>query len=362
MSIPTEKYWGELEQVHAFYDEMPTGVSVSETGRIFINFPEWGDDVKATVAEIVDGQLVPYPSQELNTFNPEKPDEGFLSVQSIVADGAGTLWVLDTAAPNFDVPVKGGAKLVAVDLATDTVRKVYTFSEDVVLDSTYLNDVRIDLRRGEEGVAYITDSSITGPGAIIVVELENGNAFRILDGTHSTAVDPDFMPKVEGEILMNRDADGSTSPWQVAADGIAISPDGKTLFFSPLSSRHLYSIDTDLIFNKDIEDADLEAHVKDWGEKGASDGMITAEDGTIYAGDYENNSIRAIYTDGTMETVAHDPRILWPDTFSIGPDKYLYFNANQLQRQAGFHKGEDLREKPYSLFRLFIGKGPAQSK
>lgn len=42
MKIPTEKYFGDLEQVHAFYGEMPTGVSVSETGRMFINFPEWG--------------------------------------------------------------------------------------------------------------------------------------------------------------------------------------------------------------------------------------------------------------------------------------------------------------------------------
>lgn len=362
MELPTEKYFGELEQVHAFYGEMPTGVSVSETGRIFINFPEWGDDVQATVVEIVDGELVPYPSKEANTFDPANPEKGFLSVQSIVADGEGTLWILDTAAPNFDVPVEGAAKLVAVELTTNTIRRVYTFCKEVVLDSTYLNDVRIDLRRGKEGVAYITDSSITGPGAIIVVELDTGNAFRILDGTPSTAVDPDFLPKVEGEILMNRDENGETSPWQVAADGIALSPDGKLLYYGPLSSRHLYSIETDFIFDEKIEDDALEAHVKDWGEKGASDGMITAIDGTIYAGDYENNGIRAIYTDGTMETIAHDPRILWPDTLSIGPDEYLYFNSNQLQRQAGFHYGKDLREKPYSLFRIFIGKKPAKSK
>lgn len=361
MNAAKENYFGKLEQVHEFYDAMPTGVSLSETGRIFINFPEWGDQVTATVVERVDGKLIPYPSQEANAFDPQNPENGFLSVQSIVADGAGTLWVLDTAAPKFTVPVKGGAKLVAVDLSTNQIRKVYTFSPDVVLDSTYLNDVRIDLRRGSEGVAYITDSSITGPGALIVLDLGTGDAFRILDGAPSTAVDPAFIPKVEGEILLNRSADGTTSPWQVAADGLAISPDGKTLFFSPLSSRHLYSIETDKIFNKEIDDHALEAHVKDWGEKGASDGMITAEDGTIYAGDYENNSIRVIHTDGTMETLAHDPRILWPDTLSIGPDQYLYFNANQLQRQASFHKGEDLREKPYSLFRIFIGKGPAKA-
>lgn len=362
MTLPTEKYFGELEQVHAFHGEMPTGVSVSETGRIFINFPEWGDDIHATVVEIADGKLIPYPNQEANTFDPADPVKAFLSVQSIVADGAGTLWILDTAAPNFDVPVKGGAKLVAVDLASNTIRRVYTFCDEVVLDSTYLNDVRIDLRRGKEGVAYITDSSITGPGAIIVVELDTGNAFRILDGTPTTAVDPNFVPKVEGETLMNRNEDGTTSPWQVAADGIAISPDGKVLYYSPLSSRHLFSINTDLIFDKDIQDDELESHVKDWGEKGASDGMITAEDGTIYAGDYENNSIRVINPDGTMETLVHDPRILWPDTLSIGPDKYLYFNSNQLERQAGFHYGKDLREKPYSLFRIFIDKAPAKSK
>lgn len=94
MNYPKEKYFGELEQVHAFYDEMPTGVSISETGRIFINFPEWGDNVKATVVEIVDDKLVPYPSQEANIFDPKNPESGFLSVQSIVADGEGTLWVL----------------------------------------------------------------------------------------------------------------------------------------------------------------------------------------------------------------------------------------------------------------------------
>ncbi|WP_265459945.1 L-dopachrome tautomerase-related protein [Enterococcus sp. HY326] len=362
MFLPTEKNFGELEQVHAFYDEMPTGVSISENGRIFVNFPEWGDKVKATVAEIVGEQVIPYPNQELNTFNSKYPQKAFLSVQSIVADGAGTLWVLDTAAPNFSVPIEGGAKLVAIDLATNTVKKVYSFSEEVVLPTTYLNDVRIDLRRNAEGVAYITDSSIKGPGAIIVLDLATGDAFRILDGSISTAADPSFLPKVEGEILMNRDSDGSTSPWQVAVDGIAISPGGKILYFSPLSSRHLYSIETDLIFDSEIADQDLAKHVKDWGEKGASDGMITAEDGTVYAGDYENNSIRAIHPDGTMSTVVHDSRILWPDTLSIGSDKYLYFNANQLQRQAGFHRGIDLREKPYSLFRIYIGKGPAKVK
>jgi sugar lactone lactonase YvrE len=352
--LPSEKYFGKLEQVYAFYGAMPTGVTVSETGRIFICFPKWGDDVKFTVAEIVKGKLQPYPSLETNLVNSKNITQSFISVQSVVADGRGTLWVLDTAAPNFSEPIIGGAKLVAVDLETNKIRKVYTFSEDVVLPTTYLNDVRFDFRVGKAGYAYITDSSSRGPGAIIVVELENGNAFRRLNGAKSTSPDPYILPKVEGEILMNRNIDGSTSPFRLASDGIAISPDGKVLFFCPLTSRHLFSISTEVLRDRTIPDKDLIYHVEYWGEKGASDGMFTDAKGIVYAGDYENNSIRKILPNGTMETIAHDPRILWPDTFSIGPDQYLYVIVNQLHRQARFHYGKDLREKPYSLFRIKI--------
>ena len=158
---------------------------------------------------------------------------------------------------------------------------------------------------------------------------------------------------------MNRREDGSTSPLSMSADGIAISPDGKKLFYCPLTSRHLYSISTKALRDRTIPDEELSYHVEYWGEKGASDGMITDAKGAIYAGDYENNSIRKIEPDGRIVTIAHDPRILWADTLSIGPDQYLYVIVNQLHRQARFHYGKDLRQKPYSLIRMKIGEFPA---
>ncbi len=94
----------------------PQAVSVSETNRIFICFPKWGDDVKFTVAEIVEDTLQPYPSLETNLGNQGNIIMSFISVQSVVTDGRETLWVLDTAAPNFSEPFIGEAKLVAVDL------------------------------------------------------------------------------------------------------------------------------------------------------------------------------------------------------------------------------------------------------
>lgn len=54
------------ERVFAFNGAMPTGVTVTETGRIFINFPRWGDDAPYTVAEIKQGHLVPYPDRSFH--------------------------------------------------------------------------------------------------------------------------------------------------------------------------------------------------------------------------------------------------------------------------------------------------------
>ena len=362
-NAPAEKTIGQLEQVFAFHDAMPTGVTVTETGRIFVNFPHWGDDVPFTVGEIRDGKVVAYPDAAINKEDPKDPAKGLISVQSVVADGQGRVWLLDTAAPNFAAPKAGGAKLVAVDLASNKVVKTLVFPANVILPSTYVNDMRFDFRSGKEGTVYVTDSSVSGPGAIIVMDIASGKATRRLNGAKSTSVDPDFKPEVEGQAaLISKGPDGKPKTMGVASDGIALSADGKTLYFSALSSRHLFAVPTEMLRDASVSEAQLNAAVKDLGEKGASDGLESDANGAVYAGDYEHNGIRKRLADGSWQTIVHDPRVLWPDTLSVGPDGYLYFIANQLQRQAGFHNGKDLREKPYSLLRVKIDAAPAPTR
>ncbi|CEL28947.1 MAG: L-dopachrome tautomerase-related protein [Pseudomonas sp.] len=359
---PADRSFGKLEQVHAFYDAMPTGVTVSETGRIFVNFPRWGDNVPFTVGEIRDGKVVAYPNAAINKENPNDPSDGLISVQSVVADGQGRVWLLDTAAPGFADPKPRGAKLVAIDLASNKVVKRLVFPDNVMLPSTYVNDMRFDFRNGAEGTVYLTDSSLRGPGAIIVMDIASGRAMRRLSGVPATSVDPAFVPVVEGLPVMVEGADGKPKPLGVASDGIALSADGQTLYFTPLSSRHLYAVSTALLRDASVSEQQLAAAVQDLGEKGASDGMEADADGAVYAGDYEHNSIRKRLPDGQWQTLVHDPRLLWPDTLSIGPDGYLYFIANQLHRQAAFRGGQDQRQKPYSLLRLKIDAAPAPTR
>src|ERR1051325_10210163 len=187
--LPADEPVGGLEPVAQFNGAMPPGVTVSHQGRIFVNFPKWGDEVPFTVSEIRDrGDAVPYPDEATNQTNPNDPAAALVSVQSVVVDPADRLWILDTGSPMFQPTKYGGPKLVCVDLATDKVVKKILFSQDVALPTTYLNDVRFDLRRGSsrEGMAFITDSSQNGPNGIIVVDLASGKSWRRLHDHPST--------------------------------------------------------------------------------------------------------------------------------------------------------------------------------
>lgn len=237
------------------------------------------------------------------------------------------------------------------------------FDPDVALDTTYLNDIRFDLRKGDDGVAYITDSSDQGPNGIIVVELATGEAWRRLHDHPSTKAEkPDtFLPVVEGRVFMERPADGPAKPVLMGSDGIAISSDGARIWYCPLASRRWYSVSADALADRSVSDADVVATVVDEGDKGgASDGLETDDAGRIYITSGEHNSILRRHPDGAIDTFVHDPRLLWPDTMSVAADGHLYVTANQLYRQEKYQGGADTRRKPYVLFRAPIDAGPVQ--
>jgi sugar lactone lactonase YvrE len=351
-----------LEPVAYFNGAMPTGVTVSHKGRIFVNFPKWGDDVSFTVAEIRKGEMVAYPDESINQTNPADQAAALVSVQSVVVDPVDRLWILDTGSPLFQPTKYGGPKLVCVDLKTDQVSKKILFPQDVALPTTYLNDIRFDLRRGSEGMAFITDSAQKGPNGIIVVDLASEQSWRRLHDHHS--VKPEelqtFLPIVEGRPFLERQPDGSVKHGaSMGSDGIAINADGTRLYYCPLGSRKLYSVDTNALSDQSLKEQEVGATVIDEGDRGgASDGLESDSAGNIYSTNYEHNAILRRSPDKRWETLTHDPRLLWPDTLSLATDGYLYVTANQLHRQARFHKGKDLRRKPYSLFRIRIDAQP----
>ncbi|RYG66748.1 gluconolaconase, partial [bacterium] len=365
---PTAKKTGQLQTVAQFTGAMPTGVTVSQKGRIFVNFPRWGDNVPFTVAEIKNGRAVAYPDLGLNSFGSngtraslalEKTDRArserethLVSVQSVVVDPKDRLWILDTGSIAFGPTAPGGPKLVCMNLDTNTVEKVIPIPANVALPTTYLNDVRFDLRRGKSGVAYITDSGAGGPGGIIIVDLDSGYSYRRLANHPSVQPVNKFVPFVEGRAMLSTPKGKFPTYVGIKSDGIAISADGSRLFYSPLASRRLYSVSTAMLLNGKASNLVIESSIIDHGDKGMSDGLESDEQGRIYCTQVETNSISRRLPNGLFETVVHDDRLLWPDTLSLAGDGNLYVIANQLHLQKGFNYGQDRRRKPYSLFKV----------
>ena len=358
--LATDRPEGRIETVATFDGPMPTGVTVSHAGRIFICYPKWGDDVDFTVAEVKDGTPVAYPDPATNRARGPSDSEHLISVQSVVIDPIDRLWAVDTGSIEFGPTEPGGPKLVCIDLETNRVIRTITFPPEVALPTTYLNDVRFDLRRGEAGHAFLTDSSARGPNGIVVVDLASGRSWRRLHDHPSTKADPAMLPLVEGRPWKERPPGGEPKPVTMGSDGIAIAHDGSRLFYCPLVSRRLYSVSVDALVDEQLPDSRAAETVEDLGEKGASDGMESDDRGRVYATSYEQNGVLRRLPDGRFETLVHDPRVLWPDTLSVARDGHLYFTANQLHRQARYHEGKDLRRRPYVLFRVKIDAGPVR--
>ena len=233
-----------LEQV-AQFEMQVTGVAVAESGRIFVNFPRWEQDVPISVAEVGrDGSLKPYPNAEWNAWRNERKlsnEDHFVCVQSVTADRQGFLWILDPAAPGNEFNLDRGPKLVKVDLKTDRVVRTYLFDRTAVPQGSYVNDVRIS---PDGQTAYMTDSGVRG--ALLVLDLVSGKAKRVLDGATSTQVEGDVVVMADGKPLKRPDGRGPA----FAADGIALDPKGESLYWQALAGRTLYQVPTSALPRK----------------------------------------------------------------------------------------------------------------
>jgi len=333
----------ELQEVAGFPDKQITGVGVStKSGRIFVNFPYWSDDHSISVAEIVNGQPKAFPNDEWNTSGPA--GSHFVCVQSVTVDDQDNLWVLDPAAPKMQQIVKGGPKLVKIDLATNQVMQTIPFGEDVAPEKSYLNDVRIDTRTD---TAFITESA---KGAIIVVDLKSGKARRLLDGHPSTQPEKDVKLVVDGKALIEQQ---KKMPPQIASDGIALDAKNGYLYYHALTGHTLYRIKTSFLTDEKLGKHELESKVENVGQTPAPDGMLEGPDGSVYLTDLENSAVvRWDPASRRVEQVIADKRLLWPDTLSWGPNGEMYVTASQIENMPRFNNGKSTRTDPYKLWKI----------
>jgi sugar lactone lactonase YvrE len=306
-----------------------TGVAATPDGRIFVSFPRWSDDVPVSVAVLDAGRIVPWPDDAWNSWRPGEPGERkFVAVQSVVADAEGKLWVVDTGNPQFRGVVAPGPRLFRFDPASGDLLAAYSFPSDVVPKTGYTNDVRVDLDRQ---VAFLTDSE---DGGLIVLDLDTGDSRKVLRDHPSTRAEP-IVLEIEG---VKRDK-------PVNADGIALSPDRKWVYYAALTGHTLYRIPAAALADPKLSDGDLAGRVEKVRTIVATDGMIFDREGNLILGGLEDDSIYRLSPGGRYERLVKSDELKWPDSFAVEADGGVLVTTSQIHLRPA-DRG------PYRLFRI----------
>src|SRR5260370_247662 len=145
-----------------------------------------------------------------------------------------------------------------------------------------------------------------------------------------------------------------------AADGIAVSADGKLVYYCPIASRNLYSVDAAVLTDFTQSDAAVAATIKNLGDKGEVGGLEADAQGRVYLTNGEFNAIlrfdpsqgTADTFNPTFETVVHNRHLVGPDWLAWGKDGTLYITSTQVNRLPVFNAGQDLRRPPYFLYKV----------
>lgn len=321
----------QIENVANFKGQQVTGITVSTKGRIFANFPRWREGVENSVVEILEnGESIAFPKKKWNDWEiGEKiSDSVFVAVQSVVAF-ENTLYVLDTRNPLFN-GVIDNPRIFTFDLSTNQLIKTYTLSENSFHKDSYINDLRVDKKKGK---IYLTDS---GHAGMVILDTTSGESFRVLDNHKSTLAETSQLTFSNG-VWKNT----------VHSDGLALDTKNDLLYFHALTGYSLYAISTDKLITNNIPE--IKKSVKFIAKTSAPDGMIMDNSGNLFLADLENNKIIKLDVSSGKTTVAAEgEKVKWADTFSIYNNELFYTNSRINEAQG------DISEMEFSVNKIKI--------
>ncbi len=313
----------------------PGNVATDADGRVFLSlFPD--TNYGSTKVGMLDasGKLAPFPSAEAQSW--------FHSVLGIRMDRLGRLWVLDHGNMGLHRP-----KLWAFDAKTGAKRIEWAFPVDVAPLGSMMNDVQI---APDGKTAYVSDASLVfGKPAIVVVDLTGPTprAHRALE-RHASVTSGKYDVVVEGKkarIASLLCAEGGV-------DGIALDASGAFLYYAPLNSGVVSRIPTAVLRDPRANHA---AAVTKVADATMTDGMTADSAGNVYLTDMEHSSVVRVRSDGSLEVVARDVRLRWPDGFAWAPDGDLYVTASAIHLTLAkpIRTEQDIAKMgPYHLLRL----------
>lgn len=333
----------ESEIEVAVESEEPVGnVAVAPDGRIYFTLHPEGRP-EGPVLLVQDG-----PAAEGHAprplVAPELQAELFETPLGIVVDRQDRLWTVDHGIHGLGRP-----RLLAFDLATLDVVFDRSLGPEIAPLGSFLQDLQID-PAGE--TAFLADASFFGKRpALVVIDLVDGRARRVLEGHPSVAAEPWLVrnPIREMRFLWGLVA------FRVGVDGLALSRDGEWLAYGAMTHDTLYRIPVAALRDPGLGDVELAARIEAVGPKPLSDGLSTDLAGNVLVTDIEHGAVVRISSDGELETLVRTDRIRWADALSYGPDDWLFVADSAIPHLVLRSRAHVRENAPYRIVRFRPG-------
>lgn len=324
----------ELEEVLA-YSEPIGNVAVSADKRIFFTVHPDARAPGNRLLEYVNDASVPFP-------NVEQQLELFDTVLGVVVDRRNRLWTIDHGNHGFR-----GARLIAIDLDSGNILHDQTFTAEIAPAGSFLQDLQIS---ADGRTAVIADASVWRQRpALIVYDIETGDARRMLEGDRSVSAEKYLVRSQDRPMSFM----GGIVSLRAGVDGIALGPEW--LYFGALTGSGLYRVRLADLLDTSLPERQLAARVERVASKPMSDGFSIDLNGNVYVTDVEHNSIFVIGADAESKTLIQSKQIRWPDALSFGPDGWLYVADSALPELVLKSREHVEAQQPYKVFRFQPG-------
>lgn len=331
------------------------GLHFDAAGRAFVSTPRLISPQAPATLSLLDtaslsgpARLTAFPSTEANSISAD-PRTHLRNVLGFYVDHRnGWLWALDQGFVAGEKTAPPEAQKIMIYALSDG-KLVQRIPLDSVADreGSFLNDIVVDEARR---VAYIADSGLRSApdnqAGLIVVDAQRGTVRRVLNKQ------PALMPVAGLQVTSHGETVWPGNPIILGINGIALSPDQETLYWTVTTGTTARTIATAALRDPAMSERQLAAAIRTAGEVGGnSDGIVVDKHGALYITDMTHNGIvRYRPQSGQFTLLAADERVYWPDTPTIGPDGAVMFTASHLNQH--FAQAVKPGEEKYTIWKV----------
>lgn len=322
--------------------EAPGNIAVSAQGRVFITLHPEGRPETMRVAELVNGQLIPFPNAEFQ--QPRGSGQPYFdTVFSIRIDDQNRLWTLDPGFHGLRTP-----RLLAFDLQSRAMVHQWDIPSDIAGIGSYVQDFQVT-RNG--AFVFLADvSAMALRPALISYSVLQKEGRRVLED-EPPVMGGNYTILSQGREMSLLDGLYKMHP---GVDSIALDHRDMWLYFGPMSHEQLFRVPVEDL--RVASRANIAAHVQKFGLKPQSDGLTMDSENSVYITDVEHGAICVLNQKRELRTLIRDERIRWPDGLSLTEDGWLYFTDSALPDLMLRSREHVKAAGPYHVYRVQAGK------